>query len=160
MGLRTLKRRRRENKTDYKLRKNLLKSGLPRIVVRRTNKYYIVQAIESNEAQDKVLSTITSKELLKNGWDKKYGGSLKSIPAGYLTGKLLAKKLGGGKYIVDIGMTRPLKGSRIFAVVNGLIDGGLEISADKKVFPSEGRLSGEHLNPELKKVIVKLRGSL
>ena len=160
MGLRTLKRRRRENKTDYKLRKNLLKSGLPRIVVRRTNKYYIVQVVESNEAQDKVLSMVTSKDLLKNGWDKKFEGSLRSIPAGYLTGKLLAKKIGKGNYIVDIGMTRPLKGSRIFSVVKGLIDGGLEISANEKVFPSEDRLLGEHLNPELKKIIVKVGGLL
>ena len=160
MGLRTLKRRRRENKTDYKLRKNLLKSGLPRIVVRQTNKYYIVQVVESNEAQDKVLSMVTSKDLLKNGWDKKFEGSLKSIPAGYLTGKLLAKKIGKGNYIVDIGMTRPLKGSRIFSVVKGLIDGGLEISANEKVFPSEDRLLGEHLNPELKKIIVKVGGLL
>jgi large subunit ribosomal protein L18 len=160
MGLRTLKRRRMEKKTDYKLRKNLLKSGLPRIVVRQTNKYYIVQVVESNEAQDKVLSMVTSKDLLKNGWDKKFEGSLKSIPAGYLTGKLLAKKIGKGNYIVDIGMTRPLKGSRIFSVVKGLIDGGLEISANEKVFPSEDRLLGEHLNPELKKIIVKVGGLL
>jgi len=81
MGLRTIKRRRRENKTDYKARRILLTSGLPRIVVRRTNKYYILQAVESDEAQDKVLATITSKDLLKNGWDAKAGGSLKSIPA-------------------------------------------------------------------------------
>ncbi len=160
MGLRTLKRRRRENKTDYKLRKNLLKSGLPRIVVRQTNKYYIVQVVESNEAQDRVLSMVTSKDLLNNGWNKKFEGSLKSIPAGYLTGKLLAKKIGKGNYIIDIGMTRPLKGSRIFAVVKGLIDGGLEISANEKVFPSEERLLGEHLNPELKEIIVKVGESL
>ena len=96
MGLRTLKRRRRENKTDYKARKILLTSDLPRIVVRRTNKYFILQAVESHEAQDKVIATVTSKELLKNGWDDKMGGSLKSIPAGYLTGLLLAKKLGEG----------------------------------------------------------------
>jgi large subunit ribosomal protein L18 len=160
MGLRTLKRRRRENKTDYKLRKNLLKSGLPRIVIRRTNKYYIVQAVESSEAHDKVVSMITSKDLLNHGWDKKYSGSLKSIPAGYLAGILFAKKLGSGKYIIDIGMARSLSGSRIFSVVKGLIDGGLEISANEKVFPSKERLMGEHLNPELKDMVSKIKEKL
>ena len=144
MGLRTMKRRRRENRTDYKARRILLESGIPRIVVRRTNKYFILQAVESVEAQDKVLATMTSKELLKNGWDDKKGGSLKSIPAGYLTGLLFAKKLGKGKFIMDLGMTRTLKGSRVFSVVKGLIEGGLDINANEKVFPSEDRLMGEH----------------
>ena len=157
MGKRTLKRRRRENRTDYKTRKLLLVSGIPRIVVRRTNKYFILQAVESNEAQDKVTATITSKELLKNGWDPKMGGSLKSIPAGYLTGLLLAKKLKSGKYIVDLGMARTISGSRVFAVIGGLVEGGLDISANKSVFPSEERLNGEHLKSELKEMIVKVK---
>ena len=94
VGLRTQKRRRREGKTDYKLRLNLLKSGIPRIVIRRTNKYFNVQAVESNEAKDKVLLTVSSKDLIKEGGlDKKYSGSLKSITAGYLTGILTARKL-------------------------------------------------------------------
>jgi large subunit ribosomal protein L18 len=160
MGLRTMKRRRREHRTDYKSRRILLESGIPRIVVRRTNKYYILQAVESNEAQDKVIATVTSKELLKNGWDAKAGGSLKSIPAGYLTGMLMAKKLKKGKFIVDLGMARTLKGSRVFAVVKGLIDGGLDVPADEKVFPSEDRLNGEHLKSEVKDMIIKVKGGL
>jgi len=58
----------------------------------------------------------------------------------------MAKKLKSGKYIMDLGMARTLKGGRIFSVVKGLIDGGLDISANEKVFPSEERLSGEHLS--------------
>ena len=159
-GLRTLKKRRRECKTDYKARRIMLESGINRIVVRITNKYFIVQVVESHEAQDKVLATITSKELLKNGWDAKKAGSLKSIPAGYLTGMLMAKKLKKGKFIMDLGMNRTLSGGRIFSVVKGLIDGGLEISADEKVFPSEERLSGEHLSEDMKTMISKVRGDL
>ena len=159
-GLRKMKRRRKENKTDYKLRTGLLKSGIPRIVVRRTNKYFIVQAVESNEAQDKVIATITSKELLKNGWDVKSSGSLKSIPAGYLTGLLFAKKIGSGKFIIDLGMARTEAGSRVFAVVKGLIEGGLDISANEEVFPSEERLSGEHLKENVKKIITKVKEKL
>ncbi len=166
MGLRTLKRRRRENKTDYKARRILLTSGLPRIVVRITNKYFILQAVESNEAQDKVIATVTSKELLKNGWDEKMAGSLKSIPAGYLTGLLLAKRLRTQnselrtQYIMDLGMIRTLKGSRVFAVVKGLIDGGLDIPANESVFPSEERLNGEHLKDEVKAMITKVKEAL
>ena len=139
MGLRTEKRRRRENKTDYKLRKNLLVSGKPRIVVRRTNKYFILQLVESIEAQDKIVSTMTSKELTKLGWTA--GGSLKSIPAGYLTGIAFAKKIGDGDYVVDLGMVRTLAGTRIFSVVKGLIDGGLKLNANESVFPSAERVS-------------------
>lgn len=177
MGKRTLKRRRREGRTDYKLRLGLLKSGLSRIVIRKTNKYFIVQAVESNEAQDKVVVTVSSKELLKNGWDEKKSGSLKSIPAGYLTGLLFAKKLGDGaargipskkgtgvpsssgkKYIVDLGMARTIKGSRVFAVVKGLVDGGLNIVADEKVFPSDERLMGEHSG--MKDMVIKIKEKL
>ncbi len=160
MSKRTLKRRRRENRTDYKTRRILLTSGIPRIVVRRTNKYFILQAVESKEAQDKVTATVTSKELLKNGWNAKMGGSLKSIPAGYLTGLLLVKKLKGKKYIVDLGMARTIAGSRVFAVVKGLVDGGLNISANEIVFPSEERLNGEHLKSELKSMIAKIRQNI
>jgi len=155
-----MKRRRRESRTDYKLRTGLLKAGIPRIVVRRTNKYFILQAVESNEAQDKVIATVTSKDLSKNGWDAKAGGSLKSIPAGYLTGLLLAKKLGKGKFIMDLGMARTESGSRVFAVVKGLIDGGLDISADEKAFPSEERLNGEHLKDDVKAMIGKVKEGL
>jgi large subunit ribosomal protein L18 len=158
--MRTQKRRRLENKTDYKLRLNLLKSGVQRIVIRRTAKYFIVQVVESHAAQDKIITGVTSKDLLKNGWDAKYSGSLKSIPAGYLTGLLLAKQVKKGSFIIDLGMARTVSGSRIFSVVKGLIDGGLDINANEKAFPSEDRLNGEHLKDEVKAMITKVKGKL
>jgi len=160
MGLRTMRRRRREHKTDYKLRLRLLSSGRDRIVIRRTNRYYLAQIVHSDEAQDKVLMSVSSKDLLSKGWDKKFEGSLKSIPAGYLTGLLLAKKVKKGSFVIDLGMIRTLPGSRVFSVVKGLIDGGLDISANEKVFPSEGRINGEHLKEELKKVIATTRSQI
>ncbi len=168
MGLRTQKRRRRENKTDYKARRVLLTSGVPRIVVRRTNKYFILQAVESVEAQDKVIATMTSRELLKNGWDKKKAGSLKGISAGYLTGLLFAKRIKslvgsrksevGSRFIMDLGMARTDKGGRVFGVVAGLVEGGLDIPANDKVFPGEDRLMGEHC--DLKSMVEKVKGGL
>ncbi len=165
MGLRTMKRRRRENRTDYKLRLKLLKSGIPRIVIRRTNRHFILQIVESHEAQDKILITVNSKELLKNGWDEKLRGSLKSIPAGYLTGLLLVKKIKDKKikrqkFIIDLGMARTLHGSRVFSVVKGLKDGGLNFSFDEKASPSKERLNGEHLKPELKKIVEGVKSKL
>jgi large subunit ribosomal protein L18 len=156
MGLRTQKRRRREGKTDYKLRLGLLKSRNPRIVIRRTNNYFILQTVESKAGKDKVTKTMTSKDLIKQGWDLKAKGSLKSIPAGYLIGKLFAKDLGKTEYIVDLGMQRTIKGNRVFAVLKGLVDGGAKISADEKMFPSDERIKGEHLKDDVKLMISKM----
>ena len=86
-----IKRRRKSGMTDYKSRLNILKSGIPRVIVRVTNRYIIAQYVESKEAQDAVLKNVNSKELLKYGWPKM--GSIKSIPACYLAGFLLGKKV-------------------------------------------------------------------
>jgi len=160
MSLKTIKRRRLERKTDYNLRLGLLKSKFPRIVVRRTNKYFIVQIVESYQAQDKVVFGTTSQELLEHGWDKKFTGSLKSIPAGYLTGYLTAKKVKSGEFVIDLGMARSHKAGKLFAVIAGLIDGGLNIHANKEVFPSEERLMGKDLKPEVKTMILKVKENL
>ena len=160
MSLRTIKRRRRECKTDYGLRMGLLKSSLPRITIRKTNKYFIVQVIESSEAQDKVTFGTTSKDLLEYGWDVKAAGSLKSISAGYLTGILAAKKIGTGEFIIDLGMAISHKGGRMFSVIAGLIDGGLKIRANEKVFPPKERLMGEHLDAKVKDIVAKVKAKL
>jgi large subunit ribosomal protein L18 len=158
VGLRTQKRRRKERKTDYKLRLNLLKSGLPRIVVRRTNKYFILQEVSSNQAQDKIERTVSSKDLLKEGLDKKFEGSLKSLPAGYLTGRLFAKSTDPKKeYILDLGLARTIKGNRLYAVAKGLIDGNVNVKVGESVLPSEERINAEHLSDAQKEAFTKLR---
>ena len=149
---RTMKRRRREGKTDYKARLNLLKSRLPRIVIRRTNRYVIVQYIKSKEAQDSVIVTVNSKELLKYGWEKE--GSLKSVPACYLTGLILGQKIKKtekkeNKAIFDIGLARNIKKSRSYAVLKGLIDTGIDIKHEETIFPDENRIKGEHLKNKI-----------
>ena len=57
------KRRRIENRTDYKARRIMIRGEKPRIVVRKTNRYILAQYVESEEAQDKVIINLTSKEL-------------------------------------------------------------------------------------------------
>ena len=160
--MRLQKKRRRQGKTDYKLRMGLLKSGMERIVIRKTNKQIIIQQVASHEAQDKVINGISSNSLLKIGWDEKYKGSLKSIPAAYLTGLMLAKKIGktDKEFILDIGRATHVKGGRIYAAVKGLVDGGVKIRVDEKVFPTPERIEGEHLKPELKEVIKKVKEKL
>ena len=159
-SIRTQKKRRLQGKTDYKNRLALLKANKPRLVIRRTNKYFIIQSVESTEAQDKVTKTMTSKELIKHGWDKKFEGSLKNLSAGYLTGLLFAKSTGKTKYIVDLGMARTSKGNRLFAVLKGLVEGGANINVNEKVFPSKERLNGKHLKEELQQIISKVKEKL
>jgi len=162
--MKTQFRRRREKKTDYKLRMKLLKSGKKRIVIRKTNRYIIIQAVESNEARDKILTGVSSRELVKEGWDK--SGSLKSIPAAYLTGLLAAKRIKEKKireeFILDIGMIINKKGGRMYAAAKGLIDGGIKINVSKDVFPSEERIRGEHLKADIKinKIMEKISNKL
>ena len=103
------KRRRREGKTDYANRFKLLRSELPRIVFRKTNRYIVAQYVTSKEAQDKIEIGVTSKNLKNFGWPKEFEGSLKSTTASYLTGFLLGKEIAKKKLktpILDLGMTR------------------------------------------------------
>jgi large subunit ribosomal protein L18 len=158
--MRTRKKRKKQGKTNYRLRLKLLKSGKPRIVIRKTNKYFIVQAVESDEARDKIIKGVNSKELLKHGWNEKFKGSLKSVPAGYLTGLFFAKKMKKGDFILDLGLARKIQKNRIYSVVKGLIDGGLNIKADKKIFPGDERISGSHLKEGLKEIIQKTKLNL
>lgn len=151
--MKTIKKRRRKGKTDYKARLMLLKSALPRIVVRKTNRYIIIQYVKSKEAQDYIVTGANSKELLKYGWEKEKIGSLKSIPACYLIGFLLGnkiKKIGkNSKAILDIGLAINVKKSRIYAVLKGLIDSGIEIKHKKEIFPAEERIKGAHLKNKI-----------
>jgi len=159
--MKTEKLRRREGKTDYKARLSLLKSGIPRIVVRKTNRYIIAQCIKSKEAQDSVVIGLTSKELIKYGWPKEWQGSLKSIPAAYLTGFLLGKRIldeeKKAKAILDMGLMRNVKGGRIYAVLAGLIDAGVEIKCKKEMLPEKERIIGMHMKKDIEKKLDEIK---
>ena len=144
----TIRRRRKENKTDYLNRLKLLKSHRPRVVFRRTNRYAVVQYVTSKEAQDKIEFGVTSKSLLKYGWPESAKGSLKSISASYLTGYLMGKEIQKKKLetpIVDFGMIRTLHKTKIYAFLKGMIDSGIEIKCDEECFPEDNRINGEHM---------------
>ena len=146
------KRRRRENKTDYLKRLKLLKGETPRVVFRKTNRYLIAQYVLSEEAQDKVLVGMDSRELNKYGWPKDAQGSLKSTTAAYLTGYLMGKKILKEKLehpILDSGMNIVLHKNRIFAFIKGIIDSGIKMQCKKELFPEESRIKGEHLKSKI-----------
>lgn len=158
--MKNLKKRRRENKTDYLRRLKLLKSGKPRIVFRKTNKYILAQSVTSKQAQDKIEISVNSKELLKYSWPKESSGSLKSITASYFTGFLIGKKIIAKKLensIVDFGMLRTQHKSKPYAFLKGLIDAGIKISCDEEKLPSEERIKGTHLKNKINFDEIKLK---
>jgi large subunit ribosomal protein L18 len=137
-------RRKREGRTDYRKRLKMLVSGIPRLVIRRTNKNIIVQIVEYADVGDKVVVTANSTELSKLGWKHATG----NLPAAYLTGMLAAqkaKKKHVTKAIVDFGLQPQKAGTRLYAAVKGVKDNGLEVPASEEVFPPLDRLSGKHI---------------
>ena len=136
-------RRRREKKTDYAARRILATSEYPRFVVRVSNKEITVQVTKSEIEGDYVLANVSSKELKsKYGWK----ASGKNIPAAYLIGYIAGKKaLGAGIKIanLDMGLKRVTTGNKVFAVVQGANDAGLEIPVDSDVVPSQEAMNGK-----------------
>jgi len=138
-------RRRREGKTNYRRRYKLLLSGLPRLVARRTLRHTIAQIVEARVEGDHVLVSAHSRQLVRDfGW-KGYCGN---TPAAYLTGLLCGLRgaqAGIEKAILDIGLQRPVPGGRVFAIVKGVIDGGVEVPCSPEMFPDEDRIRGVHI---------------
>ena len=128
--------------TNYKKRIAMLKGGLARVVVRKSNRAINVQIAEYDSTGDKVVTSANSRELKAFGWEPR-----SNIPTAYLTGLLLAKKakdMKGKELILDIGLYRPMKGSVIFAAAKGSVDGGLSILSNIE-FDAK-RLSGAHIS--------------
>ena len=137
-------RRRREGKTDYQARKALVTSRKPRLVTRASIKNVEVQIIIAKPHGDEVLASANSRELIKSyGWRAPTG----NIPAAYLTGLLCglkAKAAGIKEAILDIGLVSPTKGSKIFAVLSGVVDAGVEVPHSEEKIVKE-RMKGDHI---------------
>jgi len=138
-------RRRREGKTNYSLRKKLVSSGLPRIVVRKTGKYVTVQLVKSDVKGDKVVTSAHSSELRK-----KYGylGSLCNLPSSYLTGLLCGYRSVANdvkEAVLDVGLQIPSKGADIFGILKGFLDAGVKVPFNEEIMPDEKRIAGTHI---------------
>jgi large subunit ribosomal protein L18 len=161
--MKTLKRRRRESKTDYGIRFKLLKSEKPRLVFRKTNKYVIGQYVISKETKDETEIGVNSKQLLKHGWPEKFKNSLKSMPASYLTGFLIGKKILKEKKenpIADFGMIKNIHKTKVFAFLKGVADAGVEIKHKENTFPSEERIMGKNLKEDFSGFFDKIKSSI
>lgn len=158
--MKTLRRRRKENRTDYRKRMGLLKGHAPRAVFRKSNRYIIAEYVTSREAQDAVVFGTTSRILLKHGWPEDMKGSLKSIPASYLTGFYFGKKILEKKLripILDLGMMRNVNKSRAFAFIKGLVDSGIKVKHKAESFPDEERIKGKKLKRDFSVIFAKVK---
>lgn len=132
-------KRKKQGKTDYRKRLGHLKSHRVRIVIRQSNDNLIIQAVKYELNGDKVLSSVKASDLKKYGWNYSTG----NVSAAYLTGLLFAKKNKIENGIIDIGLRSITKGARLSAAIKGIHDGGIKISYDNKIDPSEERISGK-----------------
>ncbi len=154
--------RRNKGITNYRKRLALLKSGVPRAVVRFSNAKVTVQIIDFSIKGDNVLVSANSTDVAGMGWK----GSKTNIPASYLSGMLAAKralKAGVDSVVLDIGRITPTSGGRAFATLKGLVDGGLNIPHSDNLFPSDERINGSHISDKtttnFEKVSKKIGGS-
>lgn len=134
-------RRKRAGLTNYSKRLKLLKSGMPRFVVRRSNNATVCQVVEYYDNGDKTVAAATSLALKKYGYKAHTGNIPAAYLAGYMCG-LKAKKKGVKQAILDTGLYRSTKGSRIYAALKGFADAGVEISFDEKIVPEERKIQG------------------
>lgn len=137
-------RRRREGKTDFRSRRQMLYSGKPRFVVRTSLRYVTAQVISFTFEGDLVMASASSKQLAEYGWK----GSFSNTSAAYLTGLLCgmrAKKAGVSDAILDIGMRDVVKGAKIFATLKGFSDAEIDIPFGEGIVPDEDRISGKHI---------------
>ncbi len=152
-------RRRRKGKTDYKKRRLLLIGRKPFLTVHISNYNIYCQIHEAKLEGDKVIASASSKELQKFGWK----GAWRNMPAAYLTGLLLGARAlakGVASAILYLGVKPYVRGSRIPALVKGVIDAGVDVPIDPETLPNEDRLSGKHIADNQAKYSMILQGNL
>jgi Ribosomal protein L18 len=137
-------KRRRLNKTNYRKRLALVKTGVPRAVIRKSLKHTRVDIVEYRPSGDRVVSHGCTIELKKFGWKAPTGNLPSAYLAGYMSG-LRARKKGITKVYADLGLQKVVKGGRLMAAIKGLLDAGIEIPVDEDLLPDESHLKGEHL---------------
>ncbi len=147
-------RRKKKGVTDYKKRLSLLKSGNPRLVIRKSLRNIQLQLTAYHKDGDKILASSHSNQLSKLGWGLHRG----NIQAAYLTGLMLgmrAKSKGIKDAVLDLGLARSIKGSVLYAALKGAVDSGMSIPHSKDILPEEKRLAGKEGFKEIKERILK-----
>ena len=133
------------------------------MVFRKSNRYVLAQYVSSTHAQDKIEFGISSRDLVKYGWPKDFPGGLKSIPASYLIGFLIGKRIIKESLeipILDFGMQRALHKTKLYAFLKGLIDGGVKIKHDEELFPDENRIKGKHMKKDFSDTFDQIKSNI
>lgn len=133
--------RRKDQKTDYEQRLQLIKSDKPRAVVRTSNNHTRVHISEYNPDGDENSAQTISKDLEDYGWEHHTG----NLPAAYLTGFLAGKRADTDEAVLDIGLRKDAREGRIFAAVKGMRDAGVEVPVGEEALPEESRMRGAHI---------------
>ncbi|XP_063676167.1 large ribosomal subunit protein uL18-like [Bolinopsis microptera] len=149
--------------------KNKYNTPKYRLIVRFTNKVIIAQVAYATIEGDKIVCDARSSELPRYG----IKAGLTNYPASYAVGLLLARRLNqkygldetytgveavdGEEYFVekegergafycvlDTGLSKTSSGARIFGVLKGAVDGGLDIPHSSKRFPGYNMESGDY----------------
>ena len=146
-------RRKRAGRTDYRKRLTLLSSREVRLVVRLSERNALAQLVEYSPQGDKVLVSASSKEIERLGWKAARG----NLSAAYLVGALLASKAlklesPVGRAVLDIGRNRSLVGSRVYAVLAGAVEAGLDVPHSEDILPPKERVCGKHIEDYAKKL--------
>lgn len=137
----TLKRI-RADKTNYRKRAALLIGRHSFVTIKISDQNVATQVLKPTPTGDIVIVSAHSRELTKQGWK----GAFNNLPACYLTGVLLGKKAfeKGIKNIVPY-IGKDHFTSRVAACLKGIIDSGVHIPVSEESFPSEERISGQHI---------------
>lgn len=144
-------RRERERRTDYRYRKELLRSEKPRLVIRISLSHVRAQIASPIPEGDQILVSAFSKELSELGWK----GYTANTPAAYLVGLLCGYRALDSNIeecVLDIDRFVSSPQAKIFAVLKGALDAGLNIPHGEKVLPTEERCAGEHISSYAQKL--------
>jgi len=146
--------------------KNKYDSKKYRLIVRRTNSKFITQIIFSTMTGDRVLCSADSTELRQFGLKAGLTNYASAYATGLLLARRLLKQVGlndlykatsdvNGEYfnvdddvdddkrpfkaLLDVGLQRTTTGARIFGVLKGACDGGINVPHKTKRFPGYSR---------------------
>jgi large subunit ribosomal protein L18 len=137
-------RRKREGRTNYARRLGLLQSGKPRLIIRKKVGNISAQIAQYDPDGDKILVSVDARQL------EKFGLTVinSNVPVAYLTGLLAAKEAMAHKIkevVVDLGLQKITDKSKIYALIKGAKEGGLDVHAAQEVLPDADRVNGKHI---------------
>jgi|SRR3989344_6121260 len=137
-------KRKRTKKTNYAKRLEYVKSQKTRLVIRPHANNITIQFVKYEPKSDKILTTTHSQELRKINWHYHLG----NIPSSYLTGLLCgvkAKQKNVHEAILDTGLHKSSKGSRIYAALKGVIDAGIHVPHSEEILPDKETIEGKKI---------------